>query len=227
MISRFTSFESDIFTKIKKENFQINALKTTLKSRNFFLLFLCLPPIYVLSASSTFIIQGLAEVHHIILPKEILFVYFTTGAMVGFIFIPFLSKYLRSRLRVFKICISALIGNALITYLYLSYCETNSKLVLYLVILSNGFFCGYLFEFFIYAVEQFGTNRRGSATTLLFAFGRSSVFLFSLLIQLLNKLVFKNLLNTIMSIEIPIFLLAIWAILNLSEVYNRDLDFTD
>jgi MFS transporter, putative metabolite:H+ symporter len=227
MISRFASFESDIFTKIKKETFQINSLKTTLKSRNFLFLFLCMPPVYVLTASSTFIVKGLEEAHNIILPKEVLFILFSASAIVGFVLIPFLSQYLRSRLKVFRICLTALIINALIIYFYLSFYETSSNFVLYIVILSNGFFCGYLFEFFIYAVEQFGTNRRGSATTLLFAFGRSSVFVFSLLIQLVNNLIYKNLLNTIISIEMPIFLIALWVVFNISEDYNKNLDFVD
>ena len=226
MILRFASFDSDIFTKIKKENFHINPIKSTLKSLNFLLLLLCMLPVFVIIASSTFIVQELVQVHHIILTKKVLLIYFTTSAMVGFLLMPILSRFLKSRVQVSTICISLLMINAILTYFYITYFEIKSSLI-YIVIISKGFFCGYLFEFYIYAIEQFGTNRRGSATTLLFALGRSSVFIFTLLIQFVNNQIYQNLLNTLITIQMPVFLIAIWAVLNLKETYNKDLDFID
>jgi MFS family permease len=227
MITRFASFESDLFTKIKKEYYQTNALLSTIKSPNFLWLILCMLPVYVITACSTFVISGLEEVGNVTLKKEIMIIMYSSSAILGFVAMPILSYYFRSRLLIFKISIISLLINALLTLLYLQSSRNHELLALYGIIISNGLFSGYLFEFFIYALEQFGTNRRGSATTLLFAFGRSSVFMFSILIPVFNAHIFKNILNTLLFLEILVFSLAIWAIVHLRETFNKDLDFTD
>lgn len=51
-----------------------------------------------------------------------------------------------------------------------------------------GIFVSYQFELLTLTIEQFGTNQRALATTLVFGVGRASVFLFSLLIPVINIL---------------------------------------
>lgn len=229
MMARFASFESDLFLKIKEENEHIINIFKTLKSPKFGLLLLCMLPVYVITAGSTFVVSEIFSTYQMFVQKNTLTICFALGAILGFVLIPIVTNKLKSRKRVFLVCFSSLLVISAFTSFnaFLGEKGLYNFLYFYTIVFSYGFFSGYLFEFFIFAMEHFGTNRRGSATTLLFSLGRSSVFLFSIFIPNFKNLIFHNFLNTLLFIESIVFILAIWAIVHLKEEFNKDLDFID
>ncbi len=229
MLTRFASFESDLFLKIKQDNDASESILSTLKSRKFYLLLFCLLPVYVITAGSTFLTSEIFQTYQVRVAKDSLTICFALGAILGFVMMPILTNFLKTRKLIFKICLFSLLTISTITSIngHLGQYGFHSFTYFYSIVVLYGFFSGYLFEFFVFVLEQFGTNKRGSATTLLFSVARSSVFIFSILIPYLNLNVFHNFLNTLLFIELSVFLLAIWSIFKLEEAFNRDLDFTD
>ncbi|HLO46410.1 MAG TPA: MFS transporter [Leadbetterella sp.] len=229
MLTRFASFESDLFLKIKHENDSLDSVRQTLTNRKFYLLLLCMLPIYVITAGSIFLTADIYEQYKIVVEKNTLTMCFGVGAIFGFIIIPILTHKFKSRKLIIKICIFALLLISLTTSInnYFGRHGMLSFQYFYTIVTLYGIFSGYLFEFFIFALEQYGTNRRASATTLLFSFARSSVFIFSLVIPYLNHKFFHSFLNTLLFLEAMVFAGAIWSIYKLDESYNKDLDFID
>ncbi|MCP9766545.1 MFS transporter [Lacihabitans sp. LS3-19] len=229
MLARFATFESDIFLKIKKDNDGLSSILNTLKSRKFYLLLFGLLPIYVITAGSTFLTSEIYQTYQVSVKKDSLAICFVLGAISGFILIPILTNYFKSRRLIFKICFFSLLLISVFTSFngFLGEKGLNSVPYFYIIVVLYGLSSGYLFEFLIFAIEQFGTNKRGSATTLLFSLARSSVFLFTILIPNLNIYLFKNFLNTLLFIESIVFVFAIWAIFKLDETFNKDLNFID
>lgn len=229
MLTRFASFESDLFLKIKQDNDSIASVLNTIKSKKFYLLLFCMLPVYVITAGSTFLTSEIYQTYQVQVEKNSLTICFALGAILGFLITPIFTNLIKSRKLIFKICLLSLLTISIITSgnRYLGQNGLHSISYFYTIVVLYGLFSGYIFEFFIFVMEQFGTNRRGSATTLLFSLARSSVFLFSILIPNLNLYIFKNFLNTLLFIESLVFILGIWAILKLDENFNRDLDFVD
>lgn len=229
MLTRFASFESDLFLKIKHDTDGVESVIRTLKSQKFYLLLLCMLPVYVITAGSTFLTAEIYQQYQVEVQKNTLTICFALGAILGFMFTPLFTSLLKSRKLIFKIFLTSLLFISIFTSINakLGSSGLQSFQYFYTIVMLYGFFSGYIFEFFIFVLEQFGTNRRGSATTLLFSLARSSVFLFSILIPYLKQNLFQNFLNTLLFIEAVVFGLAIWAIFKLDEKYNRDLDFVD
>lgn len=229
MLARFATFESDIFMNIKKDNDGLSSILNTLKSRKFYLLLFGLLPIFVITAGSTFLTSEIYHSYQMFIKKDTLTICFALGAISGFILIPILTNYFKSRRLIFKICFFSLLFISVFTSIngFLGEKGLHSIPYFYIIVFLYGLSSGYLFEFLIFAIEQFGINKRGSATTLLFSVARSSVFLFSILISNINIFLFKNFLNTLLFIESFVFILAIWAIFKLDETFNKDLNFTD
>jgi MFS transporter, putative metabolite:H+ symporter len=229
MLLRFSTFESDLFLKIKKEKTKETSFKSIVFNKTFLFLLLCVFPIYVLTAISTFTVFELSENYHLITERATLAKFFAGGIILGFVAMPLLSTFLKSRKVIIQICLISLLSLSIFLCL-LSVFKPKELIYLeffYFLITCFGFFGGYLFEFFIFALEQFGTNTRASSAMLLFSFGRTSVLVFSYFISKTNALVFKNYTYTLFVTEMIVFGMAFWAISNLKETYNRDLDFVD
>ena len=229
MMARFASFESDLFLKLKQENEHLIHIFKTIKSRKFGFLLLGMLPIYVITSGSTFLVSEIFSNYKMVIQKNNLTMAFALGAILGLTILPILTNTIKSRKKIFLFCFVSLLAISAFTSLngYLGNSGLHTVGYFYTVCFSYGFFSGYLFEFFIFAMEHFGTNRRGSATTLLFSLGRSSVLFFSLGIPFLNFNIFHNFLNTLFFIESIVSILAIYAIFQLKENFNKNLDFTD
>jgi MFS transporter, putative metabolite:H+ symporter len=229
MLLRFSTFESDLFLKMKNEKYKINSLKETIFNPAFSYLLLAILPKYVLTAISAFTIIELFKNYGLVANTSSITKWFGSGVLLGIIIIPIFSKILASRKIVIQICLVFLF---ILSVVLISTSIFKPKALInltffYTAIGLLGFFSGYMFELFILAVEQFGTNRRASSTMLLFSFGRTSVMVFTFIIPIVDTHIFNNYTYTSFSLEILSFFLAFWAISNLKENYNRDLDFVD
>ncbi len=148
--------------------------------------------------------------------------FFSLGAGIGFILLGVLARKIRSRKKVIIFCTISLI---LLAFSYV----VAKPIIHHIFLITNflfGIFVSYQFELLTLTVEQFGTNQRALATTLVFGVGRASVFLFSLLIPVINIL-FNDFLYSILLLDCIVFFLGIWSISKIKEEYGRDLNFTE
>jgi putative MFS transporter len=230
MIFRFGTFESDLFEKIKSENrIKPQSFISSLKRKDFWYLVLCILPVYMLSANSVFISDISIKKFNFDVEKSIIGIFFSLGAISGFILNNLVINKIKSRLRAIQLSlvlllivsvITTLVNLPIFTYQLPFFCFI---LLLFLFGLSTG----YLFEFFILTTEYFGTNKRASTSSLIFSLGRSAVLLFTISIQFLDEVFFQDYAKSVFAIEILVLMFAFWASTKLKESYNRDLDFVE
>lgn len=223
MILRFGSFESDIFLSVKKRDKDKINIIHLIKEKRFIYLILSILPTYLITAGSIFAGNYLLKNGNLDYKAGTIILYFSFGAILGFIAFVFLGKYLKSRKKTITICI---IGLMFLSFIFAFY-DINVPLKLQLLFTLLGFFASYLFELLTMTLEQFGTNYRALATTLLFGIGRSSVFVFSIIIPIFDKAFFNNYLYTLFVLNIIVFSIGIWAINQIKEEYNRNLQFVE
>lgn len=223
MLLRFGSFESDIFLAVKKIDKNTRSIFSLLKEKRFLFLILSILPTYLITAGSIFAGNYFLKNSNLDRKAGTIILYFSFGAILGFIAFVFLSKYFKSRKKTITICI---IGLMILSFIFAFY-EINGPVKLQLLFTLLGFFAAYLFELLAMTLEQFGTNYRALATTLLFGIGRSSVFVFSLIIPIFDKAFFNNYLYTLFVLNLIVFSVGIWAINQIKEEYNRDLQFVE
>jgi MFS transporter, putative metabolite:H+ symporter len=223
MILRFGTFESDIFLAIKKDDKDKVSIINLIKEKKFLYLILSILPTYLITAGSIFAGSYLIKNGNLDFKTGIMILYFSLGAILGFIAFVFMSKFFKSRKKTIQLCILTLMVLSAIFSFNKSY-TTTTLLILFILL---GLFSAYLFELLTITMEQFGTNYRALATTLVFGIGRSSVFVFSIIIPIFDKAFFNNYLYTLFAINLIVFSIAIWAINQIKEEYNRDLQFLE
>lgn len=223
MLLRFGSFESDIFLAVKNVDKNRINIFHLLKEKRFLYLILSILPTYLITSGSIFAGNYLLKNSDLDNKAGIIILFFSFGAILGFITFVFLSKYLKSRKKTITICI---IGLMILSFIFAFY-DINLPIKLQLLFALLGYFAAYLFELLAMTLEQFGTNYRALATTLLFGIGRSSVFVFSIIIPFFDKAFFNNYLYTLFALNIIVFSIGIWAINQIKEEYNRDLQFVE
>lgn len=220
MLFRFSNFESDIFLKTNDSVRKKTRIFSLLKDRKIYYLILGILPTYLITASSVFIGVNYFKGLKITAGQSLMF--FSLGAGIGFILLGVLARKIRSRKKVIIFCIISLI---LLAFSYV----VAKPIIHHIFLITNflfGIFVSYQFELLTLTVEQFGTNQRALATTLVFGVGRASVFLFSLLIPVINIL-FNDFLYSILLLDCIVFFLGIWSISKIKEEYGRDLNFTE
>lgn len=229
MLTRFGTFESDLFLKFKNETHNKSNFIKTIKNPKFLYLLACLLPVYIITASNTFISYYTPNGEKVTFEKGLIPQFFTMGAMLGFMLWPLMSLLLKSRKKMFRVSLIGMFILMVLSTKFEFFFNARLPIVNYYLafVATFGFLSGYLYEIFVFSIEQFGTNIRGGAITLLFGLGRSSIFVFSLIIPLLNEQLFDNYSNTVFLIELFIFSLAFWASTKLPEVFNKDLDFRE
>lgn len=228
MLLRFTSYESDIYVKIKSEiDKKSIKIGSNIRDKNFGFLLLCLLPIYVIASNSTFKLAFGNDVLNLKINPFLVGLWYSLGALVGLVFVTVLVRILKSRLRAIQVCLLIIFINS--SYLFLGYLKfsifTFSANIVTAILFVYGLSAGYLFEFFIFSSEFFGTDKRAGSISLLFSFGRSSILLFSFIIIYFNSSFIANYAVSIYLVEVVSVLLALLASFKLKENYNRDLDF--
>ncbi|MFY7912292.1 MAG: MFS transporter, partial [Emticicia sp.] len=220
MLFRFSTFESDIFLKTNDNKINKKPIFSVLKDRKIYYLILSILPTYLITASSVFIGANYFRELKITTGQSLMF--FSLGAGFGFIVVGFLARKIKSRKKSIIICMFSLL---MLAFSYILF----KPLIHHIFLITNflfGIFVSYHFELLTLTIEQFGTNLRAMATTLVFGVGRASVFIFSLLIPTLDT-VFNDYLHTILLLDCIVFGIGIWSISQIEEEYGKDLNFVE
>jgi MFS transporter, putative metabolite:H+ symporter len=217
MIFRFSTFESDIFIKFKKSPKREFLFFESKNFKGLFYLVLTILPIYFMSASANFISVSYFKDIKLNISDSVQ--YFALGGISCIVFSAVFSKKLRSRKGVILFNIVLLF----VTFVAFFYVEMTPRFHLFFSFLF-GLFGTYQFELLLFTIESFSTQMRAFATTLVYGLGRSSVFLFSLLIPKVDFF-FSDYKKTCFLILTILCLLAIYSLSKLKEHYNRDLNF--
>lgn len=220
MLLRFSTYESDIFIRNQKQNNAEKNILFLLKENKLYFLILSILPTYLITASSVFVGSNYFKELKVSAGQSL--VVFSLGAGIGFVLMAYIGRKLKSRVKLIKICLSFL----LVLSFFYAFGEMKSGSIFLLSNFLFGFFVSYQFELLTLVVEQFGTNIRATATAFVFGMGRASVFLFSILIPLLN-FYFTDVMYVILFLDCIVFLSAFWAISQIKESYNRDLEFVE
>lgn len=220
MLFRFSTFESDIFLKTNDNKINKKPIFSVLKDRKIYYLILSILPTYLITASSVFIGANYFRELKITTGQSLMF--FSLGAGFGFVVVGFLARKIKSRKKSIIICMFSLL---MLAFSYILF----KPFIHHIFLITNflfGIFVSYHFELLTLTIEQFGTNLRAMATTLVFGVGRASVFIFSLLIPTLDT-VFNDYLHTILLLDCIIFGIGIWSISQIKEEYGKDLNFVE
>jgi MFS transporter, putative metabolite:H+ symporter len=220
MLFRFSTFESDIFVKTNDSTLKKTPIFSVLKDRKIYYLILSILPTYLITASSVFIGANYFKKLQITTGQSLMF--FSLGAGVGFVVVGMIARKIKSRKKTMIFCMVSLL---ILAFSYVLF----KPLIHHIFLVTNflfGIFVSYHFELLTLTIEQFGTNLRAMATTLVFGVGRASVFLFSLLIPLIDT-AFNDYLHTIVFLDCIVFGIGIWSISKIKEEYGKDLNFVE
>lgn len=220
MLFRFSTFESDIFLKTNDSKLKKTPLFSVLKDRKIYYLTLSILPTYLITASSVFIGTNYFKELKATAGQSLMF--FSLGAGIGFVVVGIIARKIKSRK---KTMISCMVSLLILAFSYILFKPIIHHIFLFTNFLF-GIFIAYQFELLTLAIEQFGTNLRAMATTLVFGVGRASVFLFSLLIPMID-VVFNDYLHTILLLDCIVFGIGIWSISKIKEEYGKDLNFVE
>ncbi|CAH0994246.1 Sialic acid transporter NanT [Emticicia aquatica] len=221
MLLRFSTFESDIFLKASQnESSARKTIFSLLKTQKIYYLILSILPSYLITASSIFVGVTYFKELKITMGQSMMF--FAIGGGIGFVLLAIIGYKIRSRKKTITFCIFSLVLLSLI-YAFIKPAIQHAFLLLNFLF---GLFIAYQFELLALTIEQFGTNLRALATTIVFGIGRASVFLFSLLIPIIN-IFFDDFLHSVLFLDCIVFSLAIWGISKIKEEYGKDLAFLD
>lgn len=220
MLLRFSTFESDIFLKTDDSKLKKTHIFSVLRDRKIYYLILSILPPYLITASSVFIGANYFKELKSTAGQSLMF--FSLGAGIGFVIVGFLARKIKSRKKSIILCMFSLLALAFSYVIFKSFIHHIFLITNFLL----GIFVAYSFELLTLTIEQFGTNIRAMATALVFGIGRASVFLFSLLIPMIDT-VFNDYLHTILLLDCIVFGMGIWSISKIKEEYGKDLNFVE
>lgn len=143
------------------------------------------------------------------------------GIALGDIVAGFLAQILKSRKKVMLIFL-LLSAVAIMVYLYSQGLSQSSFIWLSLFL---GFASGYWATFVTIASEQFGTNLRSTVTTTVPNFIRGSLVAITFSFQFLKGHV--GILQSAMIVGFICIAISLFALSQLKETFNRDLDFVE
>ncbi|MBL0126936.1 MAG: MFS transporter [Flavobacteriales bacterium] len=237
LVMRIGTFESGLFTAMKKTEVRKGNIRMLFNDRERFLKYLsCIligvPVWYVIGVlvnmsqdvfvptlgidTSALDTEGLARING----KAISYAYI--GLSLGDLVSAMLSQFFRSRK---KVIMGYLIANLVLTLYFLFGMKGASIATYYWVCLFLGMATGYWVLFVTVASEQFGTNIRSTVTTTTPNFVRGSVFLITNLFFLAAPS-FGNL-YAALAVGILCIGGAIWATARISETFSREMDFVE
>jgi MFS family permease len=175
MVLRFSTNESDIFTKSKNTQVKEFTIFAYFKKKNLFLSLLILLPDFFMPSSSNFI--SLSYFKDLKLSYSDSVQYFALGGITCILLSAFFSTKWESRRLVILFNIIFL----LITFLFYVFVDmTTNKYLLFSFLF--GLFSTYKFELMLLTIESFGTNMRALAATIVYGLGRASIFVFAFFI---------------------------------------------
>lgn len=228
MLLRFSSYESDIYLNLKKEQLKRLDVFKLIFSQRFLLLLLLNLPIYLILGIGATIIQSKAS----IFSENLGPLYYSLGLIFGIFAYSIVGYIIKSRIKLvrFSLILFLFIG------IYIVYNTFNVQHEALLPFITDnlapitflmGVFSGYIFEIIILFMESFGTNKRGGATTLLMGLSRFSILVFIITYHLIgNAIKIDNFISFFIVLIITISA-SLWASTKIEEVYNKELNFFD
>jgi MFS transporter, putative metabolite:H+ symporter len=149
------------------------------------------------------------------------FTFFFIGFTFGDLSSGFVSQLMRSRKKAILLYLSMFgIGMAAF-FLFAKYSLT----LYYGIFLFLGFSAGYTIVLLTLAAEQFGTNIRATVTTSALNLIRATVIPQATLFGILSPMIGAA--HSALVVGIIAICLAFWALGNLEETFDKDLDFTE
>ncbi|WP_316784434.1 MFS transporter [Pedobacter frigiditerrae] len=219
--------ESGLFKEAKEANIQRGNMWMLFNNGSRFKKYLCciligLPLWFVVGVLITFSPEfgkALGATGVINAGKGIMYCYI--GIAVGDVVAGFLCQMLKSRKKVMLIFL-LLTAVAIVVYLYSTGLTPDTFIWLSLFL---GFASGYWATFVTIASEQFGTNLRATVTTTVPNFVRGSVVAVTLSFQFLKGQ--YGILQGAMIVGFVCLVIALIALSQLKETFNKDLDYVE
>lgn len=219
--------ESGLFKEAKEANIQRGNIWMLFNNGSRFKKYLCciligLPLWFVVGVLITFSPEfgkALGATGVINAGKGIMYCYI--GIAVGDVVAGFLCQMLKSRKKVMLIFL-LLTAVAIVVYLYSTGLTPDTFIWLSLFL---GFASGYWATFVTIASEQFGTNLRATVTTTVPNFVRGSVVAVTLSFQFLKGQ--YGILQGAMIVGFVCLVIALLALSQLKETFNKDLDYVE
>jgi MFS transporter, putative metabolite:H+ symporter len=149
------------------------------------------------------------------------FTYFFIGFTFGDLSSGFLSQWLKSRKKAILTYLTMFGIGMAIFFLFAKYSLT----LYYSIFLFVGFSGGYSIVLLTLAAEQFGTNIRATVTTSTLNLIRATVIPQTTLFSFLSPMIGAG--YSALFVGIVAISLAFWALGNLEETFDRDLDFME
>lgn len=219
--------ESGMFTEVKNSNIKKGNILMLFNNAGRFKKYLCciligLPLWFVVGVLITFSPEfGKALNATGVLNAGQGIMYCYIGIAVGDVVAGFLCQMLKSRKKVMLIFLM-LTAVAILIYLY-SFGLTPEKFIWLSLIL--GFASGYWATFVTIASEQFGTNLRATVTTTVPNFVRGSLILITFSFQFFKDQI--GILQSAMLVGAICLVISLFALSQLKETFNKDLDYVE
>ncbi len=226
---RFGSMESTMFEKTKEQNVSKGNIGILFTKKNFPKYLKCIligVPVWYVIGILVFNSQTIFGPHLKIIgtvDNGTAVMYAYIGLSVGDLLSGILSQLLKSRKKVVFIYLAFTL---LLVVYFLFFCEGISVSTYYLIAFLLGAGTGYWAIFVTIAAEQFGTNIRSTVTNTVPNFVRGSLILLTLLFNSLNSWGNSPITSAVI-VGILCLVLALWAIISLSETFSKNLDYIE
>jgi MFS family permease len=227
LIMRIKMFESGLYKNLKELNVGKGKFFSLFTSRDRFFRYLnCIligmPIWFVVGVLITFSpefgkVLGITD--SIVAGKSIMFTYL--GLIIGDFASGFLSQFIGSRKKVFRIFIS-MTAVFILVYLFVL---GLSLFLFYLLCVLLGTSIGYWAVFVTTASEQFGTNLRSTVTTTVPNFIRGTVVPITLAFEFLRD--YTGMIYSALIVGSVCLILAYLALSNLEETFGKDLNYLE
>jgi MFS transporter, putative metabolite:H+ symporter len=152
---------------------------------------------------------------------SVVFTYFFIGFTFGDLSSGFVSQWMRSRKKAILLYLS-MFGVGMVAFFL---CAKYSLTLYYGIFLFLGFSAGYTIVLLTLAAEQFGTNIRATVTTSALNLIRATVIPQAFLFGVLSPKMGAG--NAALVVGIIAICVSFWALTNLEETFDKDLDYME
>jgi MFS transporter, putative metabolite:H+ symporter len=152
---------------------------------------------------------------------SVVFTYFFIGFTFGDLSSGFVSQWMRSRKKAILLYLS-MFGVGMVAFFL---CAKYSLTLYYGIFLFLGFSAGYTIVLLTLAAEQFGTNIRATVTTSALNLIRATVIPQAFLFGVLSPKMGAG--NAALVVGIIAICVSFWALANLEETFDKDLDYME
>jgi MFS transporter, putative metabolite:H+ symporter len=225
LILRLGVMESGLFNAMKKKSNSQGDLKLIFFNKKHLLKYVSIcvlgfPVWFMNGVVMTFTPEiGKAWAMNPLPTVSMVFTFFFIGFTFGDLTSGLVSQWMKSRKKAILLYLSMFVVGMVAFFLFAHYSLT----LYYGIFLFLGFSAGYTIVLLTLAAEQFGTNIRATVTTSALNLIRATVIpqasLFSILYPVIGAA------NSALVVGVLAICLSFWALRNLEETFDKDLDF--